>query len=157
MRHDDPHDEPLFEERSLLEVLTDAQNAMARLFELRAQKLGLTRSQWRVAGGINRRPGLTQRELSDWLGIAPSPIGKIIDHLEGERLVERQPDPGDRRINRLFPTAALRPLALPAREISECLENDVLRDLPGGKQRKRRLTQLKTRLEALAAAETAEP
>ncbi|MEM1437183.1 MAG: MarR family transcriptional regulator [Pseudomonadota bacterium] len=149
-------DDALEEERTLLELLTDAQAAMARLFQLRAQALGMSRMQWRVAGAINRRPGQTQRELSDWLGIAPSPIGKIIDHLEAEQLVERRADATDRRINRLYPTDAIKPLVTPAKEISERLEADVLNDLPGGARMKRRLGQLKGRLEALAAAELAD-
>lgn len=141
------------EEQSLLVLLTDTQAAMSRLFERRARDLGLNRSQWRVAGAINREPGRTQKQLSDWLGIAPSPIGKIIDRLERDGLVERRADTEDRRINRLYPTAAIVPIVEPAMAISEQLEGEVLARLSGAGKLKSALAALKQRLEAIEGDE----
>ena len=88
---------PNIEQRgSLLQLLTDSQSAMARLFEHRARHLGLTRPQWLVLSGLYGHGGVTQTELSELISVAPSPLGKIVDKLEVAGYVERRPDPDDR-------------------------------------------------------------
>ena len=116
----------------LLQLLTDAQTAMAKLFEFRARHLGLTRPQWRVLAGLYGNDGMTQSELADHTSIARSPLGKIIDQLERKGYVERRHDPEDRRINRLFITQAVEPLLQPARELVAELERSVLDGVPQG-------------------------
>ena len=114
----------------LLQMLTEAQSAMARVFERRAQHLGLNRPQWRVLSGLVGHNGSTQTELSDRVAIARSPLGKIIDQLERRGLVERRDDPHDRRINRLYLTDAVTPLVAPATRLAMELESKVLEPLP---------------------------
>ena len=80
-------------EGELLQLLTDTQVAMSRLFAHRARHLGLTLPQWRALARLYRNDGLTQSQLSALTGIAPSPLGKIIDHLEQRGYVERRGDP----------------------------------------------------------------
>lgn len=48
----------------------------------------------------------TQRELADFLRLDPSQVVALIDDLEAQGLVERQPDERDRRSKVLVPTAA---------------------------------------------------
>ncbi len=114
----------------LLQMLTEAQSAMARLFERRAKHLGLNRPQWRVLSGLIGRNGITQTELADRVAIARSPLGKIIDQLERRGLVERRDDAHDRRINRLYLTDAVTPLVAPATRLAMELESAVLQPLP---------------------------
>ncbi len=114
------------EKRSLLGLLTDNQNWMARLFNRRAAPLGLTRAQWRVLSGLNGNPGMTQTELSEFVAIARSPLGKIIDKLETNGWVERRSDRDDRRVNRLYITKDVSPLNLTSRKVSADLEDELL-------------------------------
>jgi len=114
------------EERTLLGLLTDNQNWMARMFNRRASPLGLTRPQWRVLSGLNGNPGITQTELSELVAIARSPLGKIIDKLEANGWVERRSDSDDRRINRLYITKDVSPLNLTSRKVSSELEDELL-------------------------------
>lgn len=46
----------------------------------------------------------TQRELSDFLVLDPSQVVAVVDHLEKLGLVEREPDPRDRRSKIIVPT-----------------------------------------------------
>ncbi len=59
-----------------------------------------------AAGGI--RP--SQREIADFLRLDPSQVVALVDDLQRHGLVEREPDPVDRRANVVVATAAGREL-----------------------------------------------
>lgn len=46
-------------------------------------------------------PGFSQRELAEDMSIGGPALVRHLDRLEGEGLVERQPDPHDRRVTRV--------------------------------------------------------
>src|SRR4051794_40284320 len=50
-------------------------------------------------------PGFSQRELADGMSIGGPALVRHLDRLEVEGLVERQPDPNDRRITRVSITS----------------------------------------------------
>lgn len=83
---------------------------LRRSFDGRAQKLGVTRAQWRVLARLNKFPGLKQVELADMLDIEPITLCRHIDRLEEAGLVARRRDPADRRAWRLDLTAQAGPL-----------------------------------------------
>lgn len=68
------------------------------------QKLGFTSSQWKVIIALNQFEGLNQKELADKIYVDTSTLVPIIDKMEKNGLLERKPDPKDRRHNRLFLT-----------------------------------------------------
>jgi MarR family transcriptional regulator for hemolysin len=141
----------------LLQLLTDAQATMARIFEQRARHLGLTRPQWRVLAGLYGNDGMTQSELSEHISIARSPLGKIVDQLERIGYVERQHDPDDRRINRLFITGEVEPLLQPARELAIDLEQRALDGVPTEAPFVEQLAYLTERLQAIVRHDTKDP
>lgn len=67
-------------------------------------KLGLTSSQWKVILALNLFDGLSQKDLADKIYVDGSTLVPVIDGMEKKGLVERRPDPKDRRHNRLFLT-----------------------------------------------------
>lgn len=67
-------------------------------------KLGLTSSQWKVILALNSFDGLSQRELADRIYVDSSTLVPVIDKMEKNGLLERKPDPKDRRHNRLYLT-----------------------------------------------------
>lgn len=67
-------------------------------------KLGLTSSQWKVILALNLFDGLSQRELADQIYVDGSTLVPVIDKMEKNGLLERKPDPKDRRNNRLYLT-----------------------------------------------------
>lgn len=71
--------------------------------ELR-QKLGLTSAQWKIILALNLFEGLNQKELADKIYVDTSTLVPIIDKMEKNGLIDRRPDPNDRRHNRLFLT-----------------------------------------------------
>jgi MarR family transcriptional regulator for hemolysin len=68
------------------------------------KKLGLTSSQWKIILALNLFSGISQKELAEKIYIDASTIVPIIDKMERGGLVERKPDPKDRRNNRIFLT-----------------------------------------------------
>jgi DNA-binding MarR family transcriptional regulator len=55
---------------------------------------------------IHQRPGVTVSELAREIGLAKSHISKTVDVLAERGLVDKRSDPGDQRLQRLYPTPA---------------------------------------------------
>jgi MarR family transcriptional regulator for hemolysin len=89
-------------ERSFGFLLADVARLMTRNFDRRAQKVGLSRAQWQVLAWLKRNEGISQIKLADLLEISPMTLVRLIDRLEARRLIERRPDPADRRVYRLY-------------------------------------------------------
>jgi DNA-binding MarR family transcriptional regulator len=87
---------------------------VARLIRVAADKRarvdGMTRAQWALLIQLFRNPGLSQKEIADLLEVEPISVGRLVDRLERNGLIERRPDPADRRIWRLNLTAAAGPV-----------------------------------------------
>ena len=89
-------------------MLSDVARLIRTVFDRRVRDMGLTRAQWLVLTRLYRRPGASQTELADMLEIDRASAGRMIDRMEKNGWVERRPDDGDRRINRLHLTADAR-------------------------------------------------
>ena len=87
---------------------------LARLIRTEADKRarthGMTRAQWAILIRLDEQPGLLQKELAEILEVEPITVARLIDRLEQRGMVERRPDPTDRRCWRLHLTDAARPL-----------------------------------------------
>jgi MarR family transcriptional regulator, transcriptional regulator for hemolysin len=101
-------------QRDLLFLLHDVARLLRVDADKRARAHGMTRAQWGILIWLERQPGLSQKELAEILEVEPITVARLIDRLEGRGMVERRPDPKDRRIWRLH----LCPPAIPVlREI----------------------------------------
>ncbi|RAG80792.1 MarR family transcriptional regulator [Streptacidiphilus pinicola] len=72
-------------------------------YEEAAAARSLTGAQAKVLGLLRRGP-MPMRQIAQTLSCEPSNITGIVDRLEARGLVERQPDPDDRRIKRVAVT-----------------------------------------------------
>jgi len=93
-----------------------------RLLSRLLEPLGLSVAQHEVLQTIGRRQGLTQQELADRLLVVKSNVSGLLQRLEAQRLVSREPDPADARSKRILLTpkgqrVLLRSSALQARVI----------------------------------------
>jgi DNA-binding MarR family transcriptional regulator len=66
----------------------------------------LALSQFEALAKIGLNPGVIQQELVHYLLVTKGNVGALVDRLEEAKLLERRPDPHDRRANRLFLTDA---------------------------------------------------
>ncbi|MCX2983010.1 MarR family transcriptional regulator [Halieaceae bacterium IMCC14734] len=91
-------------------LLHDITRLFRHSFGTQLRDLGLSEPQWRVLGTVNRLSGMDQTQLAALLGIGKAPLGKLVDRLESEGLLQRYPDPDDRRTNRLRLTPRAQPI-----------------------------------------------
>ena len=71
---------------------------------------------------LARHEGLKQAELAEMLDLQPITLTHLLDRLAQSELIERRPDPDDRRAKRLF----LRPAAQPLLEQLGTLGEDLM-------------------------------
>lgn len=100
-------------------LMAQVSRLMRRAFDEKARLLGMTRPQWQVISILSVNEGINQGGLAELLEVEPITLGRMVDRLQDAALVERRPDPADRRAWRLFLTdkaqeqlVQLRPLAL---------------------------------------------
>ena len=75
-------------------------------FAAAVAELELAPVQARALHELNVEPPISMRELAERLKSDPSNVTGLIDRLEARGLVERRPDPNDRRIKGLALTSA---------------------------------------------------
>jgi MarR family transcriptional regulator for hemolysin len=91
-------------------ILNDVARLLRTYADYKAAQFGITRAQWAVLVRVDRFEGLNQSELAEGLDLQPITLTRLLDKLSDSGLIERRPDPADRRAKRLFLTAAARPL-----------------------------------------------
>jgi DNA-binding MarR family transcriptional regulator len=75
-------------------------------FAAAVAELDLAPLQAKALHELNIEPPISMRELADRLKSDPSNVTGLIDRLEARGLVERRPDPTDRRVKGLALTSA---------------------------------------------------
>jgi MarR family transcriptional regulator, transcriptional regulator for hemolysin len=94
----------------LLFLLHDVARLTRTRFDQRARCWGMTRAQCVILMKLKHKPGLCQTELATLLEVEPITVARLIDRLEANGLVERRPDPSDRRMHRLHLLPAAAPM-----------------------------------------------
>src|SRR5215510_16536212 len=132
-------------ESDFLFLIYDVAQLVRRQADQRARSHGMTRAQWAVLARLEREPGITQSKLAVLTDVEPITIGRLLDRLEANGLIERRADPHDRRIWRLSitpkSTEMLQQIAAFRRELhdemAEGLTNESLQTLVSCLQRMR--------------------
>ena len=76
-----------------------------KLLDERLKDLGVTQARWTTMVYLQQGgEGLTQRELARLMAIENPTLGRLLDSLEQQGLIERRPCPNDRRARRLHLT-----------------------------------------------------
>jgi DNA-binding MarR family transcriptional regulator len=104
----------------------DVSRLLRKRFDLAAREFGVTGPQWRVLAALQRTPGMNQCALAAWLEVEAITAGRMIDRLAKAGLVERRPDPADRRVWRLFLTDAADPLMSSLRDCADVVFAEAL-------------------------------
>lgn len=98
----------------------------ARLDE-RLRHTGLTQARWSALLLLARgAKGMTQRALAGQLGVEGPTVGRLLDALERQGLVERRAVKGDRRAYHIHLTSAARPVLKEINAIAAGLRRDLL-------------------------------
>jgi DNA-binding MarR family transcriptional regulator len=119
--------------RQLIAQLVESSRLLRNYIDHRAKSRGTTRAQWIVLFRLRQQEGLSQVDLADVLELQPISLVRLLDRLVEHGLLERRPDPRDRRANRLFLTPSGRELVDDLDSLRDAIAEDVLRDIPTGK------------------------
>jgi MarR family transcriptional regulator, transcriptional regulator for hemolysin len=107
-------------------LLHEVARLLKRRFEQNARSSGPTRSQWQVLAYLANTEGINQSGLADLLEIEPITLCRIVDKLQRLGLIERHPDPSDRRAWLLHLTPAARPKLSQLRRLGEVTRGEAL-------------------------------
>lgn len=91
-------------------LVSDIARMLREKFNETAQALGLTLAQARALAHLANNEGISQVALAKRLEIQPITLLRQIDRLEESGLLERRPNPHDRRAQQLYLTPAAGPL-----------------------------------------------
>ena len=116
--------------RSLIAQLVESSRLLRNYIDNRAKERGTTRAQWIVLFRLRQQEGLSQVDLADVLELQPISLVRLLDRLVEHGLLERRPDPKDRRANRLFLTRSGRQLVDDLDSLRDAIASDVLRGIP---------------------------
>ena len=101
---------PASRNREFAFIINDVARLLRTYADHKAAQFGMTRAQWAVLVRLDRSEGLNQSGLAEMLDLQPITLTRLLDKLCDSGLIERRPDPDDRRAKRLFLTSAARPL-----------------------------------------------
>ncbi len=110
-------------------LAADISRLMRTEFDRQVNALGVTRAQWMVLARLARRPGCSQTELAEMMEVERATAGRLLDRLEENGLVRREPDPVDRRVRRVFPTPSAATAQAKIRAVADKIVAEATRDL----------------------------
>lgn len=114
--------------KALAIVMHDVSRLLRRRVDRAAQTIGLTSAQWRVLAYLARAEGSNQASLADHMDMEPITLSRHLDRMETAGMLERRPDPNDRRAHRLYLTDSGRKLIESFRSVTV----EVMKDFTEG-------------------------
>ena len=91
-------------------LLKDVSRRYVLRFEQHAAELSLTLVQCKALTHLEKNEGASQARLAELTDVEPMAMVRILDRMEVDGVLERRPDPDDRRARRLHLTAKAKPL-----------------------------------------------
>ena len=98
-------------------------------FATRALKHRMTQTHMRTIAYLGRMEGCSQRELAEVIEVRPITLGRQLDLLEASGMIERRPDPLDRRAVCLYLTPRSRARLEQLHEIGDGIYERAMRNL----------------------------
>lgn len=107
-------------------LLADNSRLARWAFDQQVREIGVTGPQARLLLVLNRRPGENQGFYAEQLEVEPITLCRMVDRLEEASMVERRPDPADRRAWRLHLTGKSRKVVEKLQQRVDSLVEDML-------------------------------
>jgi DNA-binding MarR family transcriptional regulator len=107
-------------------LLADNSRLARWAFDQQVREIGVTGPQARLLLTLNRQPGENQGFYAERLEVEPITLCRMVDRLEEASMVERRPDPADRRAWRLHLTDKSRKVVEKLQQRVDSLVEDML-------------------------------
>lgn len=131
-------------------LLSKAAQRVNQEFKRRLAPHGVTPAQYAVLNILWERAAMSGAQIGERLVLDPATVTGLLDRLELAGLLERRPDPTDRRCQRIHLTKLGRDLEGPLLQVQREVNRDVLRDLEP-----KQAAQLKTLLAQIGTTSAA--
>ncbi|HVD86233.1 MAG TPA: MarR family winged helix-turn-helix transcriptional regulator [Solirubrobacterales bacterium] len=115
----------------------------SKRFAERIAAVGINPPLFRVLNLVDAAEGQSQQAIGAAIEVPASRMVALVDELEQRGLVERRPEPKDRRVRALFLTAKGRKTLARGREIAKRHEEELTQGMPAA-DRKRLVTLLQS-------------
>ncbi len=115
-------------------LVSDAARLLRRRFDARARSIGVSRAQWQVLIALSRSEGINQAALAERLEVETITVGRMVDRLADAGLVERRPDPADRRAWRLYLCPRAHPILAELQAVAIDVRAEMLAGLAADEQ-----------------------
>lgn len=112
--------------REFIFQLVETSRLLRTYVDQRARQHGTTRAQWGVMSRLRRQEGLNQAALAEQMDLQPISLARLLDRLQGQKLIERREDPADRRAYRLYLTPEGRALVDDLDKVRTAIAQEVL-------------------------------
>jgi MarR family transcriptional regulator, transcriptional regulator for hemolysin len=96
--------------RNLGFLLKEVSRRYVLRFEVHARAISLNLSQAKALIRLQKNEGASQARLAELVEVDAMAMVRIVDRMEADGLLERRPDPADRRARCLYLTAKAKPL-----------------------------------------------
>jgi len=117
--------------RNFAFLLMEVSRRFVLRFEVHAGSISLNLLQCRALVCLEKNEGMSQVRLAGLVGVDAMTVVRIVDRMESERLLERRPDPADRRSRCLYLTPRARPLLHEIRHLGDLSRAEVLAGIRG--------------------------
>jgi MarR family transcriptional regulator for hemolysin len=106
-------------------LLKDLSHRYVQRFEVRAREISLTLPQCKVLVRLEKNEGVSQARLAELAEVEAMTMVRILDRMEADGLLERRPDPADRRARCLYLTPKAKPFLDQIWRMSEATRAEV--------------------------------
>jgi DNA-binding MarR family transcriptional regulator len=106
-------------------LLKDLSRRYVQRFEVRARDISLNLPQCKVLVRLEKNEGVSQARLAELAEVDAMTMVRILDRMEADELLERRPDPADRRARCLYLTPKAKPLLEQIWRMSEATRAEV--------------------------------
>ena len=116
-------------EISLIDLIHNVSKEFVRELNIRLAKYNVTYAQWRFLLFLWQQEGLTQKALSQRVGIEPATTVRTLDRMERDELIRRHRSERDRREINIFLTPKGKELYPVLAPICQELEKQVVKSM----------------------------
>lgn len=85
-------------------ILFELSRPIGLAYDRRVEALELTRAQWHLLSVLRRYPGIAQARAAEIMEVQPITLSRQLERMERAGWVRREPDPRDRRANKVYLT-----------------------------------------------------
>lgn len=112
-------------------LIHDVSRIRKKVVDQGVAPMGITRSQFWVLVNIARygREGIAQTELARLMSVGKVSLGGLIDRMEANDILERLPDPVDRRAKKVFMTSKGEVLLHELQEVAVGINKQIMKGI----------------------------